>query len=397
MITARILDLDDNVIKKEFSKIKVDKRGINIMLPKSRFYVLKLEGTTSVCANVIKQQMLSGGGEVAVGRGAIDSSAKKSDCLIMGTLKQYQSLIQKLKLQPWGLSEVSEKIRDVLDKTNQKQREIKWGNHRLKFGRKTHIMGVLNVTPDSFSDGGKFFRIDDAVKQAQNLEQDGADIIDIGGESSRPGAEAVVVSEELRRVIPVIKKIRKKIKALISIDTRKSKVAEEAIKEGANIINDISGLHYDSNMVKVVRKYDVPVIIMHIKGIPRTMQINPRYEDVISQIYDYFEKAVEKAVKCGIDYKKIIIDPGIGFGKRLEDNIAILKRLREFKSLGQPILVGPSRKSFIGAILKKSVDKRLNGSLASCACAIMNGADIVRVHDVAEVYELVKVLDGIVK
>ena len=397
MITARVLDLNNEVIKKEFGRIKVDKRGVDIMLPKSRFYLLKLEGTTSVCANVIKQQMLSGGGEVAVGRGAIDSSAKKSDCLIMGTFKQYQSLIYKLKLQPWGLSEISEKIKDILNKTNQKQCEIKWGSSRLKFGRKTHIMGVLNITPDSFSDGGKFFRIDDAVKQAQKLEQDGADIIDIGGESSRPGAEAVTVNEELKRVIPVVKRIRKKIKTLISIDTRKSKVAEEAIKEGANIINDISGLHYDSGMVKVAGEYDVPVIIMHIKGTPRTMQINPNYEDVISQIYGYFEKAIERAVKCGIDYKKIIIDPGIGFGKRLEDNTAILKRFREFRSLGRPLLVGPSRKSFIGAILKKSADKRLNGSLASCACAIMNGADIVRVHDVVEVYELVKVIDRIVR
>ncbi|MDP8233837.1 MAG: dihydropteroate synthase [Candidatus Saelkia tenebricola] len=397
MITARILDLDDRVIKKEFDRIKVDKRGIDIMLPKSMFYVLKLEGLTSVCANVIKQQMLSNGGEVAVSRGAIDSSAKKSDCVIMGTLKQFQELIRKLKVQPWGLREVSEKIKDVLDKTLQKTFDIKWGNFRLKFGRKTRIMGILNVTPDSFSDGGKFFQLDNSLMQAERLEQDGADIIDIGGESSRPGAKSVSVNEELKRVIPVIKKIRKKIKIPISIDTRKSEVAKEAIEHGANIINDISGMNYDANMVNVAKNNNVPVILMHMKGNPSTMQVEPGYKDVVSEIYDYFEKTIKRAVKNGIDYKKIIIDPGIGFGKRLEDNVEILKRLREFRSLGCPVLVGPSRKSFIGEILKNSTNERLNGSLASCACAIMNGADIVRVHDVLEVHELVKIVDSIIR
>jgi dihydropteroate synthase len=229
------------------------------------------------------------------------------------------------------------------------------------------------------------------------MEKEGADIIDIGGESTRPNAKFVKEEEEIRRVIPVIKNLNRKIKIPISIDTRKSKVAREAIEHGASMVNDISGLNWDSKMIKVIRDYKVPVVIMHIKGTPQTMQKNPKYNDVISEIYDYFLKAIEKALKNGIKKEKIIIDPGIGFGKLLKHNIEILKRLIEFKSLGYPILIGTSRKSFIGQLLNLPVDRRLNGSLASSAVSIMNGADILRVHDVRQTKELAKVIDSIIR
>lgn len=397
MVRVRVLDLDLQGLKNEFQKIAVDRSAINIMLPKGKFYLLKIEGLSSVNANIIKQQMLASGGEAAVARGAITGKVKYSDCIIMGTSAQFNHLIHKLTLQPWFLKETADKIREVLLRFNQPESQIVWDNYKLEFGRKTLIMGIVNVTPDSFSNGGKFFNLDSAVAGAQRLEEEGADIIDIGGESTRPGAKAVKLAEELRRVIPVIKKVRKKIKVPISIDTRKSKVAQEAIEFGANIINDISGLKHDPNMIKVIKRYKTPLILMHIKGNPRTMQINPHYEDVISEIYTYFEKSILRLTKYGVEEGKIIIDPGIGFGKNLDHNIQILKRLKEFKSLGRPILIGTSRKSFIGAILNLPVDKRLNGTLASCACAIINGADILRVHDVRQVSEVIKIVDCIIR
>jgi dihydropteroate synthase len=315
----------------------------------------------------------------------------------MGTFAQCLHLIEKLKLQPLGLKEVARKIEQVLTQFNQDKLLISWDGYRLKFHQKTLIMGILNLTPDSFSDGGKFLKKEDALRHAQEMEKEGADIIDVGGESTRPGARTVSLKEELRRVIPLIRELRKKIRIPISIDTRKAKVAKEAIENGANIINDVSALRYDPDMFRVAKKYRVPIIIMHMKGTPRSMQNSPQYRDVISEIYAFFEKTIQKMVQEGIDENKIIIDPGIGFGKTLEHNLQILRRLREFKSLGRPILVGPSRKSFIGQILNLPVDRRLNGTLASCACAIMNGADILRVHDVREVVELTKVVDKLVR
>ncbi|MDD5613668.1 MAG: dihydropteroate synthase [Candidatus Omnitrophica bacterium] len=397
MVTVKMLSPDPGLIKEEFDRIKVDSLGKNIMLPKSGFYVLKVEGTSSICANVIKQQMLSNGGDAAVGRGAIDGSAKNSDCIILGTLKQFQDLTKKLKLQPWGLSGISDEIRDVLNNISAKTIKLDCRGRSIVLGKKTLIMGVLNATPDSFSDGGMFLDTDKAIEHILRMEEKGADIIDLGGESSRPGSGTVQVEQELKRVIPILKKAARRVSVPISIDTRKSKVAKEAIEHGASIINDISSLTYDAKMAKVASKYNVAVILMHMKGAPSTMQKNPSYQDVVSEVYRYLKNAVERALKSGIAKDKIIIDPGIGFGKRLEDNIALLRRLKEFKSLGRPIAIGTSRKSFLGSILNKDIDKRLYGSLASCACAIINGADIVRVHDVEETKDLARIIDRIAK
>lgn len=397
MVKVRVLDLTSRELKDEFKKIDVDKRGLEIMLPKGKFYLLKIEGMSAINANIVKQQMLSIGGEAAVARGAIEARVDKSDCIIMGTSAQYNNLIEKLKLQPWGLKEVARKIEQTLTQFNQDKLLLCWDGYRLEFHQKTLIMGILNLTPDSFSDGGKFLKKEDALRHAQEMEKEGADIIDVGGESTRPGARTVSLEEELRRVIPLIRELRKKVRVPISIDTRKAKVAKEAIESGANIINDVSALRYDPDMLKVVKKYKVPIIVMHMKGSPRTMQRAPQYRDLLSEIYTFFERTIQKLVQEGIDESKIIIDPGIGFGKTLEHNVQILRRLREFRSLGRPILLGPSRKSFIGQILNLPVDRRLNGTLASCACAIMNGADILRVHDVREVVELAKVLDRLVR
>lgn len=258
-------------------------------------------------------------------------------------------------------------------------------------------MGVLNVTPDSFSDGGKFFSLDKALSQGLEMVEEGADIIDVGGESTRPSSVPVSLEEEKKRVLPVIEKLAKKIQVPISIDTYKSQLVRKALEAGAEMINDISGLRFDSEMVKVVSKFNVPVIIMHIKGTPKNMQENPYYEDVTGEIKEYFEERINLATSSGIAEENIILDPGIGFGKRFEDNLAILKNLKEFKKLGKPLLVGLSRKSFIGKILDLPVEERLEGSLGALALSIMQGANIVRVHDVKESVRVAKVVDAILR
>ncbi|GAQ94790.1 dihydropteroate synthase [Thermodesulfovibrio aggregans] len=274
--------------------------------------------------------------------------------------------------------------------------KLKFHNFEFNFLKKTYIMGILNVTPDSFFDGGRYFNLQKAVDHAFRLIDEGADILDIGGESTRPGAEPVSIDEELRRVIPVIEALTKRISIPISIDTYKARVAEEAIQAGATIVNDISGLRFDPEMPSVVSKYRVPVVIMHIKGTPKDMQKNPHYEALIPEIIEYLRKSIVIAKQAGVDENMIIIDPGIGFGKLPEHNLQIIKNLREFSNLGKPILIGVSRKSFIGKILNDAPpDERLEGTAAAVAASVLNGANIVRVHDVGFMAKVVKVADAV--
>lgn len=283
---------------------------------------------------------------------------------------------------------------------------MKIGKKVFRWGERTYIMGVLNVTPDSFSDGGRYLDPERAVERALEMQAQGADIIDVGGESTRPGSERVSADEELKRVEPVLEEICDKLSVPVSIDTYKSEVAEAAIRAGAAMINDISALRFDSGMVGVVKEYDVPVVLMHMKGTPKDMQENPHYDDVMHEIISFLHERKEFAVNNGIDGEKIIVDPGIGFGKRtgkgIEDNCEIIGRLRELKVLGSPILVGPSRKTFIGNVCSDDdkplpVDRRIEGTLAAVALSAVNGADIVRVHDVAEARRCLKLVDSIIR
>jgi len=243
-------------------------------------------------------------------------------------------------------------------------------------------MGILNVTPDSFSDGGRFFNLEQAVARGKQMVDEGADFIDIGGESSRPGSDPVSADEELRRVLPVVEALTKTVAIPVSIDTYKSKVADEALKAGAEIVNDISGITFDSEMIEVVRRLKACVVLMHMKGTPKSMQQNPVYENVVEEVSGFLSGQAGKLRIEGID--RVILDPGIGFGKSYHHNLELLKNLRTFTQLGYPLLVGPSRKSFIGKLLDASVDDRLEGTAAAVTTSILRGANIVRVHDVKE-------------
>lgn len=265
----------------------------------------------------------------------------------------------------------------------------------LPISERTCIMGVLNITPDSFSDGGMYLEPEQAVQRAVQMEGQGADIIDIGGESSRPGAGRISAEEELNRVIPVIKLLKKAVSVPLSVDTYKSEVARQALAEGAQMVNDISALRWDPCMAETVAEFRAGVVLMHMKGTPKDMQESPFYENIIEEICSYIEESVIIAVEAGIDPDKIIIDPGIGFGKTVEHNLKILKELARFKSLGKPVLVGTSRKSFIGALTGKDMNGRLFGTAASIAAAIIKGADIVRVHDVEAMRDVVRIADAI--
>jgi len=388
-------------LKKLMQDIKVDPYGIEIMLPKAGGYLLRINSVSNITANILKQEMLSLGGDVAVARDALTGKTKKTDCLVMGNLSQFSCLNQKLNRQPFGLNRLAKDLSLTLKNYQRDKFMLNLGGFKLNLASRTHIMGIVNLTPDSFSGDGLYKSQKSKVKSqkyilehVEQMVKDGADIIDVGGESTRPGAKKVSVKEELSRSIPIIKALAKWIKAPISIDTYKPEVARQALDCGAAMVNDISGLR-NPEMAKLVSQYKCAVVIMHMKGTPRAMQKNPQYVCLMDEIIDFFGKAIKKAVEAGINRENIVIDPGLGFGKTLEHNLQILRSLEELKVLGRPILVGPSRKSFIGKILGLEPKERIFGTVSACILAAKFGAKIVRVHDVKEVKQALKIFDSV--
>jgi len=375
-------------------EIRVDPCGIKIMMPKAINHLLRINSISNISANILKQEMLSLGGDAAVARDALTGKAKKTDCLLIGNLAQFNRLKEKLKRQPFGLGELSGQLGQALSNYESNNFILRVGSHKLNLSRRAHIMGVVNLTPDSFSGDGLLLTNDRIIDYAQRLVEDGADIIDVGGESSRPGAKPVSVKEELTRTIPVIRALAKKIKVPISIDTHKPQVAEAALDAGAVIVNDITGLT-NVNLAGLIARRKAGVVIMHMKGKPQTMQRNPVYKCLMVEIIKYLKSSVKRSIDSGIDENKIIIDPGIGFGKTAEHNLEILKNLNELKVLGRPVLVGPSRKSFIGKILSAGPAERVFGTVSACILAVQNGAKIVRVHDVLETKQALCVSEAI--
>jgi dihydropteroate synthase len=265
----------------------------------------------------------------------------------------------------------------------------------LELGLRTRLMGVVNVTPDSFSDGGRYFSAQEAIDRCLQIVDEGADLIDIGGESTRPGSNPVSAHEELERILPVIEAVRPLVPVMISVDTYKSRVAEEALKAGADVINDISSFRFDPGIAEVVAQSSAGVILMHCRGTPSTMHQLPPSADIIRDVCEGLQIAVNTAYKSGIDRDRIVVDPGIGFGKNAVENLQILNRLRFLEEMGLPLLVGPSRKRFIESVLGLPVDQRIVGTVAAAVVAVLNGAHMLRVHDVAEVHQATQVTDAI--
>jgi dihydropteroate synthase len=281
------------------------------------------------------------------------------------------------------------------DSTATLKKVMQWGDRKLDFNLRPLLMGILNATPDSFYPASRVVSLSQALRQAEKMIEAGVDIIDIGGESTRPGSDAVSQELEIKRVIPLIRELKKQGDPLISIDTTKLAVARAAVEAGAEMVNAISGLKDDSALAEFIAQKDIPVVLMHIRGEPKTMQTNPFFNDTIEEITQELKTVINHAISCGIKSNRIIIDPGIGFGKRLEDNLLIIKYLKKIKELGFPLLIGISRKSFIGLILNKPVEERLIGTVTANTIAILNGADIVRVHDVEAAAQMAKIIRAI--
>ena len=379
-------------------RMDVDPYGIEAMLPKMVNMNIHVQGLPCKVANIIKQEMLAIGGDAAVARGAVACSIEKTDLILIGTLKQIRRFIEKIFFQPFGLKLLAESLDTLLDNLLAEHWTLKTSRRKMILGDRTRIMGILNVTPDSFSDGGRFDSPEKAVACGFQLVEDGADILDIGGESTRPGAEPVSLEEELRRTIPVIQGLSGKINVPISIDTTKAVIAREAVAAGAEIINDISAMRFDEQMPTVIASSGAAVVFMHMRGVPQTMQKGDlHYALLQGEMIDFFRERLNTALSAGILPEQVIIDPGIGIGKTRSDNLKLLKYLPEFNVLGRPILTGPSRKSFLGQEGRGGAVDRLEETAAAVTAAIMNGSQVVRVHDVKAMKRVVAVADAIVR
>lgn len=367
----------------EMRKIGVSEGGIRAMAGKARTIVVKIVGASVPVGHILKQQMLSLGGDAAVARDVLTHSVDTTDVLLMGTRTQLAELCRKLSYQPFDLPALGEEIATLVERFDSGgPRDFRARGATLDLRARVHIVGILNVTPDSFSDGGAYMRPTAALEHALSMVRDGADIIDVGGQSSRPGSAPIPEEEELKRVVPVVARIHEEWPGPVSVDTSRARVAEEALKAGASIVNDITAFRGEPEIAEVTARYEAACILMHMRGTPETMQDSPAYGDLVGEIAAFLGAAVERARQAGVGEDQIAVDPGIGFGKTTEHNLEILNRLPELAVLGKPVLVGPSRKSFIGNVLDLPVGERLEGTLAAVAYAVAQGARLLRVHDV---------------
>jgi dihydropteroate synthase len=380
--------------KNELEKIDVSSQGVEVMAPKMEHLNIKISDISCGTANILKQEMLRLGCDAAISRGFVEGTREIGDVILMANRAKLNELIKRLNYyQTFELPEIQTQLKELFSR---KSKLNTYNDKKIDFST-TQIMAILNVTPDSFSDGGKYSDDISISTQVKNFISNGATIIDVGGESTRPGSKYVDERTELDRVIPAIKTIRKiSSEILISIDTNKAKVAEEAILAGADIVNDISALENDKNMINVLKKYPkVGIILMHKQGNPETMQNNPHYDSATDEISNYLQNRIKLCEENCISRTRIIVDPGIGFGKKLEHNLKLIKSLSEFKNLNVPVLLGASRKSFIDMITKSKPNERLAGTLASTVFALENNIEIVRVHDVAEHDQFIRVYNAI--
>lgn len=383
-------------LKSMLARLNADMRSLPYFEAKRSILPLYVKEIDFRAANALKQEMLSRGGDAIVHRDAIQGTITSCDVLLLGTPGQYESLIQKLEAMPyWGLKTIRNDLARALSNLTSTAWEIplpRGGS--LNLSDHPLVMGIINITPDSFFASSRALDIDECVSRAMKMQEEGMDILDLGAESTRPGSEGVTEDVEMKRLVPVVRALRENgFRLPISVDTTKASVAGSAINAGADMINDISAGRMDPGIMDVVASAGTPYVCMHMKGTPKTMQKNPRYEDLIGEIISFFEDRIAFAISRGVNLSKIILDPGIGFGKTPEHNLAILKNLESFKVLGRPLLIGHSNKSTIGKILDgATADDRLEGTLAITALCAWEGVSIVRVHDVRENARVIRMI-----
>lgn len=383
-------DLEEVVAEIKKTGAHIDE--INIMKWKARHFLIMIENASSAAANIIKQEMLSMGGEAAIHKDIYFNKIDSSNVLLMGTISQYRKLLSRLRIQPYFLKEETQALEKVILQLQESNNCVfRAGKYLFPLKRKVYIVGILNVTPDSFFDGGKYMNLEAAINRAKEMVSQGADIIEVGGQSFAPGYTEVSLEEELNRVIPVIKALAKEVDVPVSVDTVKLAVAEEALKNGCSIVNDSCGLQKYPEIADLVAKYNAGLVIMH-------NATNNRYNDIIGDIIKFLRNSVDTAIRAGVSKENIIVDPGIGatFGKSADQQFEILKRFRELTILGFPVMLAISRKSFIKNYLKaESSDEILPATLAATAYGISQGAKFVRAHDISETIQTVKIINRI--
>jgi len=405
----RLLELrGEEELRREMVKVGPDPRGLKIMLPKGLFCLVRVEGLGYAAASILKQEMLAKGGEAVLPSGLYLGREEGNDVLVMGTLRELREVIAALEAQPLpSLNLLAEELQGALAAYQGRDRGmLEIAGRRFLWGERTYIMGVINVTPDSFSGDGLGYDVEAGLAQARRFAQEGADILDVGGESTRPGSQPVSVEEELKRVLPVIEGLAGEMDVPISIDTCKAPVARRALEAGAHMVNDVWALRADPQLAEVVAERQVPLVLMHNRSRPEAVAQEAglgaryrgiKYQDLMADIARELRESVQVALEKRIERRNIIIDPGIGFGKTVQQNLEVLRRLGELRSLGFPLLVGTSRKSFIGYTLNLPMEERMEGTAATVALAVANGADIVRVHDVRQMARVARMADAVVR
>jgi len=364
------------------SAVGADLEAVPVMAAKMVSLAVKLSGVPSDEARAIKKAMLELGGEAAVSAGVYVGEPGVTDVIVMGSLEKLSGLSRRLADGRGGLAEFSAELPRFIEKAVRRRFTVPTPNGDIELGGRPLMMGIINCTPDSFYDGGKYNDLDRAVARGVEMLEAGADILDVGGESTRPGADPVPAEEEVRRVVPVIERLVEETGATVSVDTQKAEVARAAMAAGAAMVNDVSALG-DPEMAKVVADGGAALVLMHIKGAPKTMQEDPCYDDLFGEVIEFLRGRMDRALTAGVSEESIIVDPGIGFGKTVDHNLELIRDLWRLRSLGRPILLGPSNKSFIGKTLEVEADDRLEGTAASLVAGVMSGAHVLRIHDVA--------------
>ncbi len=392
---ARVLELPTlGETAREIARTQSEPEGIGIMTRKARILAVRLDDVSLKAAPLLKQELLAVGGDSAHARGIADHTAERTKVVLLATYGQYRRLLPKLARQPFGLGAIGTAIdRALTHRLRRVEREVPGLHRSFTVGGETRVMGIVNITPDSFSDGGRFLDPEAAIVQAVRLAEEGADLIDLGAESTRPGATPVSAETEWKRLEPVLARIGAEVRVPISVDTRSPEVAGRALDAGADLVNDVGGLR-EPEMRRLLARTGAPVVVLHMRGEPATMRENLVYDDLRGEVYGALADAVALALADGIGEDRLLVDPGLGFGKGPEQDLELLAHLGEFRSLGAPVVVGASRKSFLGHALGGApVGDREEAGIAATVAAALQGADIVRVHSVRPTARALKVAD----